>query len=103
EQAKLAAERQAQNQQLTLAKDEQAKLAAERQAQNQQLTLAKDEQAKLATERQRQLEEMQKRIQQLEGQNAEFALRQSLLQEEIVRAEAQIDLIKDVLLREPGL
>jgi hypothetical protein len=46
---------------------------------------------------------MQQRLQQIEGHNAELATRQTLFQDEMVRAEAQIDLIKDVLLREPGL
>ena len=103
EQAKLATERQTQLEQAIKAKDDQARLTAERQQQVEQLAKARDEQAKLATERQQQLDEMQKRLQQLEGQNAEFSSRQTLLQEEVVRAEAQIDLIKDVLLREPGL
>ena len=102
-QTKLATERQTQLEQAAKAKSDQAKLAAECQQQVEQLTKARDEQAKLDTERRRQLDEMQKRLQQLEGQNAEFASRQTLLQEEVVRAEAQIDLIKDVLLREPGL
>ncbi|MBE2260863.1 MAG: hypothetical protein IAE88_18560, partial [Rhodobacteraceae bacterium] len=78
-------------------------LTSERQKQIQQLTQARDEQLKLATERQKQVGEMQLRLQQVEVQNAEFVTRQALLQEEFVRAEAQIDLIKDVLLREPGL
>jgi hypothetical protein len=30
-------------------------------------------------------------------------MRQQLMQEELVKAEAQIELIKDLLLREPGL
>ena len=102
-QTKLATERQTQLEQAAKAKSDQAKLAAECQQQVEQLTKARDEQAKLATERRQQLDEMQKRLQQLEGQNAEFASRQTLLQEQVVRAEAQIDLIKDVLLREPGL
>ena len=40
---------------------------------------------------------------ELETENAQLQLRQRLLQENLVRAEAQIDLIKDLLLREPGL
>jgi hypothetical protein len=100
---KLAAERQTQIQQLTQARDEQTKVAAEQQTEIQQLTQVRDEQVKVAAERQRQLDEMQKRLKQIEGQNAEFATRHTLLQEEVVRAEAQIDLIKDVLLRESGL
>ena len=43
------------------------------------------------------------RLQQLEEENQNYASRQHLLQEELIKAEAQIDLIKDLLLREPGL
>jgi hypothetical protein len=39
----------------------------------------------------------------LESKLAEYEHRQQLMHEEMVRAEGQIDLIKDVLLREPGL
>ena len=74
------------------------------------LTAARDEQAKLATERQTALATQQQataskqqRLQQLDADNQEFAARQSMLQEELIKAEAQIDLIKDLLLREPGL
>ncbi|WP_210545494.1 hypothetical protein [Rhodoferax sp. PAMC 29310] len=74
------------------------------------LTAARDEQAKLAAERQTALATQQKdsgsnlqRLQQLEADNQEYAARQHMLQEELIKAEAQIDLIKDLLLREPGL
>lgn len=83
--------------------EEQTKLAADRQIQIQQLAQAKDEQTRLANDRYRQLEDMQKRYKQVEAQNAEYATNQTLLQNEIARAEAQIDLIKDVLLPEQGL
>ena len=46
---------------------------------------------------------LQQRNQQLEIDNQENTLRQQLLQEELIKAEAQIELIKDLLLREPGL
>jgi hypothetical protein len=42
-------------------------------------------------------------IEELKQQTADANLRQQLLQEELARAEAQIDLIKDLLLREQGL
>ncbi|MFW9596082.1 MAG: hypothetical protein ACMV1D_11385, partial [Macromonas sp.] len=45
----------------------------------------------------------QQRNAELEAENAQLQLRQRLLQEDLVRAEAQMDLIKDLLLREPGL
>ena len=70
----------------------------------------RDEQARLATERQAALATQEQdiasklhRLQQLEAENREHAVRQQMLQEEFIRAEAQIDLIKDLLLREPGL
>lgn len=61
-----------------------------------ELTRARDEQAKLAADR-------QARIDTLEATLPEMDERQRLLAEEMMRAEGQIDLIKDVLLREPGL
>ena len=45
----------------------------------------------------------QLRIRQLESQLAEAAIRQQLLQDELLKAEGQIELIKDLLLREPSL
>ena len=45
-------------------------------------------------------------LQQLEStrsENQELGNRQQLMQEELVKAEAQIELIKDLLLREPSL
>ncbi|MFH7321147.1 hypothetical protein ACHHRT_11135 [Desulfurivibrio sp. D14AmB] len=96
EQAKLATERQAKLDELSKSLDEQSRHLSELKTQLDQATRAKAEQAKLATER-------QSRIKQLESTLAEFESRQGLLAEEMARAEGQIDLIKDVLLREPGL
>lgn len=64
---------------------------AEAQAKNALTTLQKDTVSKL------------QRLQQLEAENQNYASRQHLLQEELIKAEAQIELIKDLLLREPGL
>jgi hypothetical protein len=68
-----------------------------------------DEQTVLIAERQtalvaqqRDLASKQQRLQQLETENQEQAVRQQMLQEELIKAEAQIELIKDLLLREPG-
>ena len=47
--------------------------------------------------------QIHKRIAEMEAELAEFAHRQRLLDDEMIKAEAQIDLIKDVLLREPGI
>ncbi|MDP2370551.1 hypothetical protein [Rhodoferax sp.] len=98
-------------------RDAESKAKAEALAQRDQLandkaalTAARDEQAKLATDRQTALATQQQdtaskqqRLQQLEADNQEHAARQHMLQEELIKAEAQIELIKDLLLREPGL
>ena len=103
--------------QLGIQRDAEAKAKAEALAQRDQLAqeraalaVARDEQAKLAAERQAALVAQQKdatsiqqRLQQLEAENQEQAVRQQMLQEELIKAEAQIELIKDLLLREPGL
>ncbi|NMQ27649.1 hypothetical protein E4Q23_07705 [Candidatus Accumulibacter phosphatis] len=112
-QEKLAADRQVQIQQLTQARDEQAKLAAEglaqlealkQQAQQiEQLKLAKAELDKETLVLTGRLHDAQQRLQQQESDNLEIIHRQQRMHEELVRAEAQIDLIKDLLLREPAL
>ena len=115
--AQAKAEAQAQRDQLAqdkaalaAARDEQANLAAERQAalaklQAQHEGLAQEKTALIAAG-----EEMinaatskQQYLQQLEAVNQENAFRQRMQQEELIKAEAQIDLIKDLLLREPGI
>ena len=109
-QAELAAERQTQLQQATKARDEQAKLAAERQAQLQQTAQARDEQAKLAADRQAETERCHQakqaqaaRISRLESEREALARRQERTDQEMSKAEIQIELIKDLLLRQPGV
>ncbi|MDH3465665.1 MAG: FkbM family methyltransferase [Gammaproteobacteria bacterium] len=108
EQARLAGERQAQLERLTREHNEQAKFAIDRKVEMERLTRARDEQAKLAQTKEaevdrltRLLQDNQARIGHLESQLAEMAKRQILLNEEMVKAEGQIDVIKYVLLREP--
>ncbi len=114
---KLAAERQAQLQQVSQERDAQTQQLTESQAQltHRQQKLSELEQQ--LKERQTKIESMihtrddqlrvisqqAQRITQLETEQSEMDARQNLLNEEMIRAEAQIDLIKDVLLREPGL
>ncbi len=43
------------------------------------------------------------RTRDLEQTNSELQARHNLMDQEIIRAEAQIDLIKDVLLRDSGI
>lgn len=101
---KLAQERLAQIEQLTQARDEQAralavgqaqaqKLAQDRLAQLDVLGKARDEQAKLAGERQR-------RIAQLEAELTDLTARQGMLREELIKAEAHVELISDLILWE---
>ena len=106
------------------ARDAQAKLATERQQQIEALHQAKAvlEQEKSAlvsrngvlerdnaglaariTETEGRIKQKEDKIIHLEQDLAEREMRQHMLNDEITRAEAQIDLIKDVLLREPGL
>jgi hypothetical protein len=131
EQQKLASDRQAQLQKLTQEHEaqtslatqlkadldkasqqlaEQQKLASDRQAQLQKLTQERDEQTKLAAQLKADLDKTSKqnqdrgaRIAQFESEHADLNQRQARLNQEMIKAEAQIDLIKDVLLREPGL
>jgi len=124
EQAKLATDRQAQLDQLskdktevtaardalakdktalTQARDEQAKLVTERQTQLDKITAERDQVQKSLNENKKALEGAKLQIQQLEEEASESLHRQQLLHEELIKAEAQIELIKDLLLREPGL
>lgn len=96
ETAKQTGERQARIDQLTKEREATAKQAGERQARIDQLTRERDEQTKLLTA-------AQQKVTQLEQQQSELEHRQRLLDEEMVKAEAQIELIKDVLLREKGI
>ena len=114
---KLAAERQTQLQQVSQDRDAKGLQLAESQSQHthiqqkiaeleQQL---KERQAKIESlihtrdEQSKKISQQTQRITQLETEQSEMDARQNLLNEEMIRAEAQIDLIKDVLLREPGL
>lgn len=104
--AEAIAQRDAEAKAKTEALAERDALAKEKTA----LTAARDEQAKLAAERQAALATQQndfttklQRMQQLEADKLELAARHNLLQEELIKAEAQIDLIKDLLVRQPGL
>ena len=76
---------------------------AQVEGQLKELACVRDEQAKLAAERLKQINELQQQIQSRQVGEAELAARQQLMQEELVRAEAQFDLIKDMLLLEPRL
>lgn len=110
ENAKLADQHKAELDQATQQTTEQQKIAADRQAQLQKVTHERDEQAQLATKHKAELDKANKqnqeritRIAQLEDEQAEVTQRQIRINQEMAKAEAQIDLIKDVVLREPGM
>ena len=96
--AEVNAKAQAIAQRDALAK-EKADLAAQVVAQTQ---LATQRQQALGNSQQ-EIADLHQRIQQFEAQTQENTYRQQLQQEEMIKAEAQIELIKDLLLREPGL
>ncbi|EAR21660.1 hypothetical protein [Nitrococcus mobilis] len=96
---KLAQEREAQAEQVT---DLQARLEQANRLQSEYDTYAAERKAEL--DRVNKLkQEQEARIDQLESEHSETKVRQDRLNREVIKAEAQIELIKDVLLREPGL
>jgi FkbM family methyltransferase len=127
-QARLAVERQTQISELINLRDEQAKLARERQTQIDDLTKTQNEHKRWNELKKTQLENLEKekqqlqqqlqdvkqkgeksrktaedrkqRLEELEQQLAEKNFCQRLLDKELNKAEAQIELIKDILIRE---
>ncbi|WP_346796468.1 hypothetical protein R5M92_13415 [Halomonas sp. Bachu 37] len=79
------------------------KQLAERDAQLKEKAQQLAERDKQLTEQKQVNEKAQQAIKQHEHENQTLQHRQQLLQDELVKGEAQIDLIKDLLLREPGL
>jgi len=110
EQEKLATERHAQAQKLAQERDEQTKLAAQNKADLDKALQQVAELQKLSADHKvlldklsRQNQERGTRIIHLEREHAELNKRQAWLDQEMIKAEAQVDLIKDVLLRERAL
>ena len=110
EQIKLAAERQKQIETLTLDHNNHAQQKQEWQEQVLLLTQELQEQKQTIAQNHSELEQRHMQLQQKEdlianltSEYAESDIRQRMLNDEILKAEAQIELIKDVLLREPGL
>jgi hypothetical protein len=113
EQMQRVVERDAKVHALSQAKASSDKDVTELTAQLEQIARARDEQAKLAAERATQLSKIEAEkaslqdkltaVAQLESSHAELQVRQRLMDEEMIRAEGQIELIKDILLREAGL
>jgi len=81
-----------------LAKAKEAETASANKAKTDRDALAKEKQTLEIKHK-----ESQERLQQLESANQDLQNRQHLQHEELVKAEAQIELIKDLLLREQGI
>jgi hypothetical protein len=91
-QAQLTAERD------LLSKAKEAETALKNKAISEKDALSKEKQTEASK-----YKENQERLQQLEAINQDLQNRQHLQHEELVKAEAQIELIKDLLLREQGI
>ena len=99
---------------LTEEKAVDAQVVNELKVQMEQLTKERDAQSRLSAERlsrieelsgqvdhlRRELEEKENTLKQTEDQSAEISQRQVMLDEELIKAEAQLELIKDIILRE---
>lgn len=98
---KQAAERESLVQQLMKVRDELTRQSSERQVEIEALQRERTLLAEARDEQARARRQEEQRSAQLESALAELTARHGLLQEELVKAEAQIELITDLLLREP--
>ncbi|WP_449431676.1 hypothetical protein [Pseudomonas putida] len=89
--------------QLIKAYDEQVKLGSECNAQIDKITAERDQAQKTVHEQKKALETAHEHVKTLQSDSIQGQDRQRLLEEELIKAEAQLELIKDLLLREPGL
>ena len=86
-----------------------SQLAAQQEALNRldqdktQLVAQRNTTQQLAAARLTEINELQQHIKKHQAEVADLSARQQLMHEEMVRAEAQLDLIKDVMLRESAL
>jgi hypothetical protein len=93
-----AAKTQALAERDVLVKAKDAETASANKAKTEKDALAKEKQTLESKHK-----ESQERLQQLESANQDLQNRQHLQHEELVKAEAQIELIKDLLLSEQGI
>ena len=91
------AARAAQLEQVTQVKTDLDAFVSELRGQNEQHVQAREEQARLLAESHSKVEQV---ILECDEKVQELVQRQRLLDDELVKAEAQIELIKDVVLRE---
>ncbi|MFF7061228.1 hypothetical protein [Pseudomonas sp. NPDC008258] len=104
--SELAGERDAlakDNARLTETCQAQTRSAGEYKAYLDKVSEQRDQLQKALAEHKDTLEVNQGYVHTLEREAVEYQHRQRLLEEELVKSEAQLELIKDLLLREPGL
>ncbi|WP_145129873.1 hypothetical protein [Pseudomonas sp. URMO17WK12:I11] len=102
----LTAERDAlaqENTRLSETCEAQVALANDRQAQLQTASVHSAQQQKALAEQREAADANLRNVKTLEHEAVNYKHRQRLLEEELVKSEAQLELIKDLLLREPGL
>ncbi len=99
-QTKLAKERQAQVEASHMAEEASRMQVAELQKRIETLTLECDAKAELASQQEQIYAEVKQRLQYFEAEYIQATSQQTLLTEELSKAEAQIELIKDLLLKE---
>lgn len=102
----LTAERDAlaqENARLSETCEAQVALANDRQAQLQTASVHSAQQQKALAEQRESADANLRNVKTLEREVVSYQHRQRLLEEELVKSEAQLDLIKDLLLREPGI
>ncbi|MES3709731.1 hypothetical protein QC590_16010 [Pseudomonas putida] len=102
----LATERDAlakENARLTESCSAQTRSAGEYKAHLDKVSEQRDQLQKALAEHKDTFEANQGYVHTLEREAVEYQHRQRLLEEELVKSEAQLELIKDLLLREPGL
>lgn len=80
--------------------NEQEQAAAQPEDKHEALLAESKKLEKRAADRQQQVNELQKRNQILQGENERLSQRQSQLESELLKAEAQIDVIKDLMLND---
>ncbi|MGE8048820.1 hypothetical protein ACQKPT_11045 [Pseudomonas monteilii] len=104
--SEIASERDAlakDNARLTETCEAQTRSAGEYKAHLDKVSEQRDQLQKALAEHKDTFEANQGYVHTLEREAVEYQHRQRLLEEELVKSEAQLELIKDLLLREPGL
>jgi len=91
-------------QKLDNARKELQTCMADRDRIKEEMQTALESELKIQAEKSlEQRDQIAQTVRELKGENDDLRVRQSMMQEELIKAEAQIELIKDLLIRGPGL